>query len=242
MNSMPANHNDSTKIVLDADAKTAALREINEIYTGLKYIYDLIKEDECRVESRFNVLGVVDGRSKQLRKILGGDSDIEQTREVDLALLREANAEVHRLKELIGTQVGTEAVSHKLDSLNKIVYNWWTEENGFSYCLIKFGGPNCLAEFSPDIDRHVSRYSDTPVTDKQLLDEKITALSEIIDLTDDDAHHVIDNPDNRKWIIDALKKRFPSIKVYKIESHSINQSEKYRLSRIHANFLITDIE
>lgn len=244
---MPANHSDDTPIVLDEDAKAAAMKKFQEVYNALAFVHDFIKSDSLCVSTRYNGLGLAQSHLEDIKKMLGAEADDAQRRESDLKHLRDSNMENQRLREEMAKGVTSEAVGHKLYELKQIVSNWW-ETLGFSYSKGTFDahghGGSYKVEFSVNIDTHLDyKERETPVTSRKKKDEKIENLSDVLDVYIEGRydHAVIDTPKNRTWLINKLKTRFPSIRIFSVKSNAMD-ADLFQIREIEAYIGIEDIE
>lgn len=239
------NAHSNTLLNLNPDQKALATKTILDVRDCLQYLGQSIHNETVTVSNRYTCLGLATAALNRLKETLGGDEDINQDEKRRQMALRSANIEVHRLKDLLGKSVTTEAIAEKLKLLGRTVYEYW-QEIGFSYCKYKL---NCNwqslleVEFTVHLDKHVSTFSETPITEKQQIAAKIAELSKEMDI-DNSSSSILDTTKNRKWITNKLRERFPNIRINGWENHcgtNPNDKEVYYIDRMTANIDITDI-
>ena len=239
------NHSSDEPLLLDADATAVTLKHIASAVDALGYLHELVSKGTATVSTRHNALGIARYNFKDLEKILGAKDDLKQHEELDRSLLRQANMEVHRLREELGKGVTIEAIGNKLYQLDRTIYNWW-QNLGFSYSSATLAphsqGAAFKVQFSINIDRHISSYTDKPVTARANRDAKMAALGEQLEVAYEGSEpHVVDNENNRAWVTRTLKGRFPTCRIWKWESISVYRLDVFQLRHVEVNIDITDI-
>jgi hypothetical protein len=242
---MSPNHSDDTPVVLTDDAKAAATTSLKKAADALYFVMEFIKNGSLTVSARYNGLAVAISDINHARKLLGGESDLQQDMEGFQKRLREANEEIRRLEKEMTKGITAEAVGNKLGVLMKTVSKWW-ESIGFNYCTGKFneyGGLTAVLHTS--IDDHIScMEEDTPVTAKQKKQEKVMETAQTLDLIPEGhgRFHVVDSPKNRAWVINKIKTRFPSVRICKVELQEIGKADLFEIDRIEVYIPVDEIE
>jgi len=239
------NHGSDEPLVLDADAKATSLKAINSVMGALSYLGERIQKDTAVVSTRYNTLGIARSDLRQLGNTLGAEADTAQEDELRLSLLRQANMENHRLRDELGKGVTVEAIGLKLYHMDRTIYNWW-QNLGFTYSKSSIQahsrGASFQVEFSIGVERHISTMEEKPVTAKAKLDAKRESLGRELQIVYDGSEpYVLDNPNNREWIKNTLKARFPNCRIYKWESISIHRSDEFQLRHVEVNIDMTDV-
>lgn len=249
MFSMPANHSSDELLVLDADAKAASLKALEDIFGALGFLHEQIKKNTCQISTRFNCISLGNRHLERLGKLLGSDEDKKQEQERDVSMIRAANLEAERLRRELGKAVSVEAIGHKLQDLSQVVYHWW-KGLGFMYSKGSFEGHFRGGDYHVELSCYIdpterSIMEDKPVTAKEVKAQLIKELGEQIDLdTETDTMiHVIDTPKSRDWIFGKLQERFPTVRISEIKSFPIHKMPgKFMIREIQAYIPIQDIE
>lgn len=241
----PDNSGNSKSLALDADEKAAAMKEISSIVGALSWLHELIEKDQATVATRYNALGINRYGLKHLEEMLGAKDDLAQDKKRDKNLLREANMELHRLREEMGKGVTVEAIGSKLYQLNQTIYNWW-QNLGFTYSKSTLNpystGASFQVEFSVNVERHVSSHDPKPVTAKARMESKKQALGKELEIIyDGDEPYVVDNQNNRLWIANKLKERFPKCSINKWDIRSVYRMDIFQISHVEVSIDMTDV-
>ena len=242
------NHSSNEPVVLDADTQASALKKIQSAYGALNFLNEMITKNTLTKSIRNNTLSVTSHDVKDLIKSLGGDEDLKQEDDLRLKMLQNANAEVHRLTEELGKGVTKEGIGVKIGQMCKEVQDWWSSL-GFGHSKGTITGwRNCASmtmEFNCHIDMFMSTMEEKPISKKAALKERQEEMGkELILIPEErgsDMMVTLDCPENRQWIINKLKERFPGIRFHKWESHFIHGSEDFQITSCHANFPVEDI-
>ena len=240
------NHSSDLPLLIDADTKEASLDSIKSIIGALSYLHELITSETAKVSTRHNTLAISRGQLKQLEKFLGASDDLQQEEQLKKNLLREANTEVYRLREVMANGVSVEAIGNKLYQLDRSIYNWW-QNLGFTYSKSKlqphFKGASFIVEFSVGIDRHVGIDNPKPVTARTRKNAKFVALGQQLEIvqTNDDPY-VVDSPNNRIWFTNKIKERFPTCRIHKWEAVSVmRQEDVFQIRHIEVMIDLIDV-
>lgn len=237
------NHSSDEPIELNADQKSTAIQYINDIFGALVYLKEQIVADKIQVNTRYNSIGIAKYKIQDLHELLGGEDDIKQDEERRNLSLRHANIENARLRDQLGKSVTTQAIASKLNLLKQDFYDFW-KNLGFLYSTIQFSSGHDTAyltcELSCYINNHISSMTQTPVSDKKDLDERIEQLKQKIETDKIPTGLVmIDSEKNRNWVIETLKNRFPSCRIQKIRC--CNHKEISYIRKITVMIDILDI-
>lgn len=242
------NHSSNEPVILDADAKATALKKVQSAYHALSFLNEMITKDSLTKSIRYNTLSVASHDIKDLIKSLGGDEDLKQEDDLRLKNLQRANAEVHRLTAELGKGITKEGVSVKIGQMCQEVEEWW-KSLGFGYSKGTISGwrngSSMTFEFNCHIDMFMSTMEEKPISKKAKLKERQEEMGKELILIPEqrgsDMMVTLDCPENRQWIVNKLKERFPSIRFHKWESHFIHGSEDFQITSLHANFPVEEI-
>ena len=239
------NHTSDEPLLLDADATASSLKELSSMVGALSWLHELIGKGQATVSTRHNALGIARSNLRQLDKLLGSADDLKQEDDLRLQMLRQANMEVHRLNEELGKGVTVAAIGNKLYLLDRTIYNWW-QNLGFTYSKATIQahsrGAAFHVEFSVGVERHISSMEEKPVSAKAKLDAKRANLGKQLDIAYDGSEpYVVDNQENRTWITNTLRARFPTSRIWKWESLSVSKLDIFQIRHVEVNIDITDV-
>lgn len=239
------NHSSDEPLLIDADASASALASLKSIIVALSFLHEMVTKGTATVGTRHNTLGISRSELNNLEKSLGAKDDLQQEDELKKNLLRQANTEVYRLREEMGKGVTIEAIGSKLYQLDRSIYNWW-QNLGFSYSSAKMQaharGASFQVEFSVNIERHISSHDPKPVTAKARVAAKQAALGAALEVMyKSDEPYVLDNANNRAWLTNKFKERFPTCRIWKWEAMSINNTDEFQIRHVEVNIDITDV-
>lgn len=239
------NHGSDEPLKLDPDQKASALKDIKSMIGALSYLGEMIQKNTAVVSTRHNTLGIARSDLRHIGATLGAEADTAQQDELNLQLLRQANMENHRLRDEMGKGVTIEAIGLKLYHLDRTIYNWW-KNLGFTYSKSSIQahsqGASFQVEFSIGVERHISTMEEKPITAKAKLDAKREKLGQELQIVYDQSEpYVLDNPNNRTWITNTLKARFPNCRIWKWESIAIHRSDEFQLRHVEVNIDMKDV-
>lgn len=145
----------------------------------------------------------------------------------------------------MGKGVTIESIGLKLYQLDNTISNWW-KNLGFTYSKSSIQahsqGASFNVEFSVGVERHISSMEEKPVTAKAKLDAKRESLGKELQIVYDGSEpYVLDNPNNRAWITNTLKARFPRCRIWKWESIAIHRSDEFQLRHVEVNIDMKDV-
>lgn len=232
-------------LLIDADTTAVSLEAIKETIGALSFLHDVVHNGTATVGIRHNTLSLSKAYLERLEGYLGAKDDQKQEDELKNNLLRQANTELHRIREEMGKGVTIEAIGLKLYQLEKTIYNWW-QNQGFSYSKSQlnpnYRGANFLVEFSVRIERHISSMATKPVTAKARVAAKCETLGKKLELVyDGDQSFVIDNLNNRKWLTNLFKQRFPTCRILQWKSMSCYKLDVFHIRDVEVNIDMTDV-
>lgn len=240
------NHSSDEPLLIDADATASSLKSLSSIFDSLSFLHDMVKKGTATISTRHNTLGIARAELGRLEKFLGAKDDLQQEEELKKNLLRQANMELYRLREEMGKGVTVEAIGSKLYQLDRSIYNWW-QNLGFTYSKSSlhphFRGASFHVEFSVSVERHIGSMEDKPVTAKARVDAKRAALGAELEIVyNSDEPYVVDNANNRAWLTNKFRERFPTCRVWKWESISAHGMDGvFQIRHVEVNIDMTDV-
>lgn len=241
------NSSSDEPLIVDADATEASKTILVSMIDAMRYLHEFLSKGEATVSTRHNTLGIVRNQLKRLEKLLGAEDDLKQDNEQTLVILRHAHAENARLQKQLADGVTFEAIGSKLYLLQRVIYEWW-QELGFTYSQFELqpgynGGATYKGRFTTRIERHISSYEEKPVTARAKIEKKKEELGKELQIHWEDRTDavVIDNENNRKWITNKFKERFPKSRIHSWESHSTRDEELFTLWHVDAHIDMDDI-
>lgn len=240
------NHSSNEPLLIDADARASSLESLKSIIGALSFLHELITKGTATVGTRHNTLGISRAELSHLEKFLGAKDDLKQEEELKKNLLRQANMEVHRLREEMGKGVTIEAIGSKLYQLDRSIYNWW-QNLGFTYSKSSLQphsrGASFHVEFSVSVERHIGSHEAKPVTARARVDAKRAALGAELEIVyKSDEPYVVDNANNRAWLTNKFKERFPTCRIWKWEAISAHGLDGvFQIRHVEVNIDMTDV-
>ena len=239
------NHSSDKPLLIDADQTAVAVETLKTMIGGLTFLHELLAKGTATVGTRHNTLSIARHGLNKIEDLLGAKDDQSQEEALKKNLLRQANTEVARLREELGKGVTVEGIGSKLHQMQQHMYHWW-QNQGFSYSEMTLNpshsGAAFHVKFSVNVDRHVSRYAEKPVTAKIKKDAKMAALGEQLQLVHNDQEpYVLDNENNRTWITNLLKARFPGCSIWKWESICIYRLDGFCIRHVEVRIDIASV-
>ena len=236
---------DETIVELTPDQQAVALEAAAEISGAAIHLHQMIEAGTLSVALRYACTGVIEHQLERLRHALGSISDDEIEAKLKANLLRQANLENHRLREEMAKGVTAEAITQALRPTSDIVYKWWTGL-GFTYMQGHFeawhGGGAFVATMSCHVDRHVSTFEDKPITAQSVIEKRLAEMArELVMVGTGSDRHVLDTPENRRWICQRLLNRFPNARWRETRSMASSELGRHWLREIVVAIPLTDI-
>lgn len=237
---MSESSQDDTIVQMDADQLAVAKKEIGEIWSVLKSLSHHIEKGDFTVAIRDSHCGCLESFAARFCKAVGHDEDIEKQRWENARAVREANLEIRRLEQLVGSSRGFDGVPDMIALMRESFKDfWWNapcgslvyDSPGHGAAGSGNGGgfypargqlwftAELIPGFSGEGDEYFdSSMSDTPVSDKEKKKNWIEQLGEKIDLhypekAYSSSAEMLDTPRNREYIENMLQTRFPSLRI-----------------------------
>jgi hypothetical protein len=235
-------------ITLNADQKATLNRHNKYLAEGVNELDKMIKAGTLDLDYASTILGLGNNIIRLIHVELGLEGLLDQKLEDAYATCRKFSDEITDLRAEMAKGVTPESLGAKLYELQQIIYKWWTEEMGFSYCDCKVScgskGGNFLVEFSTSPKRHVFTGSTTPVTDQEKLDAKLEEMQKQFQIVENphDEPFFLDSEHNRKLLAKKLAERFPGSSFVKFESYKAYMREDFKITRAKANIDFCSIE
>lgn len=216
-----------TEIVvsLNKDERANILTEAKGLLRATNELHDLIKKDELTHAMKSLLPNIMEDAFTKIADSLDYSSDIAKQKTERFAEIKEANKEIQRLREQLGSQKPIDGLPEQLDFLSRKVQRWWNKE-GFNHTSDETFTSNGLfrLKFCFMLNYWGSFVSETKETDKEL---KATHIQSLIDrgfqFAPETSHNntpydLIDNDQNRKLLKQLLKSRFPSIQIFEYKN------------------------
>ncbi|MEX3623738.1 hypothetical protein [Viridibacillus arvi] len=213
------------KLVLDADKKAVVEREIKSAYGALATLLEWVRNDSLTVEMKESLPNLVDLYLRNVKESIGfTGEESEREKEIKESIGQYYQKEIKELQQALANQNSIAGISATTKLAFEKIDKWWGIE-GFDYIRKKSitEGGLIKLELGFMIDSLTSRYSKTPVSDKELLKTKVQYLEEKgFQFTPKKRGYrldVIDNDNNRKLLQQIIKEAFPSSRIWKFENH-----------------------
>jgi len=204
--------NDETLVELTDEKKEQLKDRIAEISSSLSLLIHLVNQDELKISNRFSILGCVENYIGELASIVGYDSDIEKEQQRRSERIKNANIEIRRLEELVGSERGLDGIAEKLSKLSKDFHDNW-KSMGFN---LAYDSP--MNEENPGgwgagygAINYYARLS-TYITSRNSKDCK--EYLDLFEAEGDSGHpQVLDTIKNREFIANSLQEKYPSLEI-----------------------------
>jgi len=213
------------KLVFNADQKAVLEREIKSTYSALATLLDWVQKDSLTVEMKETMPSLVDSYMGNVKETIGfTGEESEREKEIKESIGEHYQKEVKELQQALANQSSIAGISAIVKLAFEKIDKWWDIE-GFEYIPEKSitTNGNVELELGFMIDSLTSRYSKTPVSDKEMLKTKVQYLTEKgFKFTPKKRGYgldVIDNDNNRKLIIEMIKQAFPTAKVFSFSNY-----------------------
>lgn len=228
------------KVVLNEDQKAVVEREVKSTYSALSTLFDWVKSDSLTTEMKETLPKLVDGYMQVIKETIGfTGEESEREKEMTESIGQYYQKQINDLQQALEQQQSISSISANATIAFKKIDKWWDIE-GFDYIREKSitAGGNVLLELGFMMDSFTSRYSKTPVSDKEILKTKVQYLIEKgFEFTPKKRGYgldVVDNDNNRKLLMALVKQAFPTAKIYKFENHlrrTDNEKDDYFILR-----------
>lgn len=224
---------------LDKDQKALQERHLKEIYGSLSFLKDYSSYEE---ESIHTGLSCLESYVEELGKLFNFESAATKRKNEIYVEIRAANNRIRELEDQIGKEANAEICAQFLKVKYQEIQRWWGNLGlGYIHDIYFYSHGIVKCIFHPNLSS--SHYSDTPVTDKenlQQLAERYMAEGLICIFNNHD-YRVKNCDSSRKWIYDKLEERFPGIKVSKTETLYITECKDEVLWHIETTLPLKSI-
>lgn len=199
-----------------------------------------MKNDSLTVEMKETLPSLVDSYMNNVKESIGFTGE-ESERETEMkeSIGQHYQNQVKELQQALANQNSIAGISANAKLAFEKIDKWWDIE-GFDYIHEKSitANGNVELELGFMIDSLTSRYSKTPVSDKEMLKTKVQYLTEKgFQFTPKKRGYgldVIDNDNNRKLLIEMVKQAFPTAKIFTFSNYlrrTNNEKEDYFILR-----------
>lgn len=230
---------DETRVALDADAKEYTLKQLVEVYSGLSFLYNQVKEDQVERNLIDSVMGLSEHYLAKIGEKLGYHGTLKKEVEERHAAIRAANLRIQELERMLGSSKPLDGLREQIKHLGEVVENFWQEQGFGSYIskfdIGKYGVIKMELTFS--LDRGGTLIKDeNPVSSREAHRQRIESLKEHgFELVKQEDRHfeMKDTDSNKTKLIEIIKTRFPSAMVTRFDIHSMGRNQDvYYISRI----------
>lgn len=235
--------NDETPVPLTPDAESVALKALVETMDVLRQIHTDVRTRTVKAGMRTTLCGLLEYQLAHLFKAVGYDGALAAEVAGRNQAVREANAEIRRLEQLVGSSRGFDGVPELLSAMSREMRDFWKSQ-GFSLVYDSPGSPRgegggfsasggCLlyrATLSLGLDWIARMDSATPVTDQLTEAGFIEQMGQRFDLGQEPSWsrdwYLLDTERNRATVRGVLKERFPSLMVVSWNSRHFGRDDQ----------------
>ena len=227
-------------VVLDADQKAVVEREIKSAYGALSTLLDWVKKDSLTDEMKETLPNLVDSYMTSVKETIGFTGDeSERQKEMKESIGHYYEKQVKELQQALANHNSIAGISANAKLAFDKIDKWWDIE-GFDYIREKSitANGNVELELGFMIDSLTSRYSKTPVSDKETMKTKVQYLTDKgFQFTPKKRGYgldVVDNDNNRKLLIEMVKQAFPTAKIFAFNNYlrrTNNENDDYFILR-----------
>jgi len=198
---------DDTLVELTSEQKGTVTQKVTNAIGALKFIHELVERDELKVQNRFSVIRSVEMYLQELATTLGYDSDLKKEAQDRSADIRSANQEIRRLEALVGSERGLDGIAEKLSLLNQNFQDYWRKIMGMGIVYSHPGNSEKPGGWS-------GSYGTTEFFARLSTMIDNTGEGDVLGLEIAQNHPaVLDTPQNRQLIEDALQEKYPSLEI-----------------------------
>lgn len=199
----PEQHTDSTKLILTAEQILTARNAAKEITGHVNRVVDHASRNILRVDIRYNCLSLVRNFFNKMAVALGHDEDISADEANQTKIIQALNEELREIKAKMGQDLPIEGISHKLYEMHSNVYEYW-KSLGFLNLEGEFIPNSRNTYFKAEFSLIANRMDD----EGKAIDRSAKEGLQII--TKEHDSDVIDSTENKNWIVNKLRAKFPS--------------------------------
>lgn len=231
---------ENTKIVLNEDQKAVVEREIKSAYSAMATLLEWVKTDSLREDMKETLPKLVDGYMKTVKETIGfTGEESEREKEMTESIGQYYQKQIKELQQALENQSSISSISANVEIAFKKIDKWWDIE-GFDFIRDKqiTAGGAVKLELSFMMDSLTSRYSKTPVSDKEELKTKVQYMMDKgYQFTPKKRGYgldLIDNDTNRKLLEKMIKDAFPSARIWSFSNHlrhTNNEKDDYFILR-----------
>lgn len=231
---------ENTKIVLNEDQKAVVEREIKSAYSAMATLLDWVKTDALREDMKETLPKLVDGCMKTVKETIGfTGEESEREKEMTESIGQYYQKQIKDLQQALENQSSISSISANVEIAFKKIDKWWDIE-GFDFIRDKqiTAGGGVKLELAFMLDSLTSRYSKTPISDKEGLKTKVQYfMDKGFEFTPKKQGYgldLIDNDNNRKLLEKVIKDAFPSARIWSFTNHlryTNNEKDDYFILR-----------
>jgi hypothetical protein len=240
-------------IVLNKDQKEVVDRRSKDAFFAITQLNDWVQSDSLSEEMREMLLCLATSYLSDIKKEVGfTGEEPDHIKEMTRQLNQNLHDRIQELEHMVNSQNSILTVKQQLKSIDEKINLWWDEE-GFNYVQdITFtGGGNIKVIFGFMLDNVALRYSTTPHSDKEVLNDKIQKFVDqgfiLAKKNYGNEKDLIDCEQNRNLLIQMIKTAFPSARILSFKNRIYMtdgpDKDKYVLRDLEVNIYdYADIE
>ncbi|MCK2000817.1 hypothetical protein MZM54_05365 [[Brevibacterium] frigoritolerans] len=231
---------ENTKMVFNDDQKEVIEREIKSAYGAMATLLEWVKTDSLREDMKETLPKLVDGYMNTVKETVGFTGvESEREKEMTESIGQYYQKQINDLQQALKNQQSISSISANVELAFKKIEEWWDIE-GFNYIREKqiTAGGVVKLELGFMLDSFTSRYSKTPVSDKDELKTKVQYLKDKgFQFTPKKRGYgldLVDNDSNRKLLEKIIKEAFPSARIWSFDNHlrqTNNEKDDYFILR-----------
>lgn len=213
------------KLAFNEDQKAVVEREIKSAYSAMATLLEWVKTDSLDEEMKETLPNLVESYMKNVKETIGfTGEESEREKEMTESIGQYYQKQIKDLEQALEKQQPISSISANVKLAFDKIDKWWGIE-GFNYIREKRITDGGVARFELGfmLDSFTSRYSNTPVSDKEVLKTKVQYLKDKgFQFTPKKRGYgldLIDNDNNRKLLEQLIKKAFPSANIWSFENH-----------------------
>lgn len=216
---------DNPKLKFTEDQKAVVEREIKNAYSAMSTLLGWVKDDSLHEDMKETLPKLVDNYMKTVKETIGfSGEESEREKEITESIGQYYQKQIKDLEKALESQQSISGIAATAELAFKKIDKWWDIE-GFHFIKEKSvtGGGVIKLELGFMLSSFASRYSTTPVSDKEQLKTKVQHFKDQgFEFTPKKRGYgldLIDNDNNRNLIEKIIKEAFPSARVWSYHNH-----------------------
>lgn len=211
-------------ITYTPDQKAVVRRELESAFGSMATLLDWLESDKLTTDMRESLPNLIDMALNQVKTTIGHTGEeSEQVKEMSESIGAMYQRQIDNLQAALREQGSIGSLAANTKMLFGKIDKWWDIE-GFNYSSEKSvaeSGVICI-KLGFMLNSFASRYSTTPISDKENLKTKTQYLRDQgFEFTPSLRGYdldLLDNDTNRKLLDQLIKTAFPSAKIWSVEN------------------------